>query len=151
MSILSGYSGASTVFTGTTRRSGAFSGTTRTTGGDALLASAGVERIRSDWNALINSKLIEWGRGPDLFDEDEIVPPTPTAIRAASTLSYLFRDEGSAAPDFFAPSGDGGIVVRWGTLGRYLESWEIDADGKIELFVTRELRVVRHDYLELVS
>ncbi len=89
------------------------------------------ERHRAPWQEIIDNKLIEWGRDLSQLEDEDIVPPTDTAIHQASQLAIACRDRAHAPPDRVVPNGDGGIVFeRW--QGLVSETLEVFEDGSIE-------------------
>jgi hypothetical protein len=88
------------------------------------------EENRDEWDAVIDRKLIEWGRDPAALEDDDLVPPSREAIGAAINLVRQLRDQGLPAPMRVIPNGDGGIVFkRW--KGSLLERLEVYDDGSI--------------------
>lgn len=96
---------------------------------------------REAWRRVIDHKLIEWGRDPSQLEDDDLIPPTRTAIRAACEAASQLRADGRAAPNRVVPDGDGGIVFeRW--CGPLSESIEFLRDGEMELVVCLNHTVV---------
>lgn len=96
---------------------------------------------REAWQAIIDHKLIEWGRYPERLEENELIPPTPESIRVACDKARDMRDAGDAAPQRVVPDGDGGIVFeRWD--GPMSEALEISEDGAVEYVCTQGTTVI---------
>ena len=105
---------------------------------------------RDAWQAVIDKRLVEWGRDPSGLEDDGITPPSPEAVYQAGQLALTWRDEGVAHPLRVAPTGDGGIVFeRW--EGGLFQSIEIQANGTIELATFRNSRLLSRRRLPLTS
>lgn len=73
------------------------------------------DKLRSSaWQRLIDEELIEWGRHPEQFqDEDGYkAPSAENLIRATELVAYC-RDRGVVPPLRMAPDGEGGIIFDW--------------------------------------
>jgi hypothetical protein len=115
---------------------------TSTTGSNTSISDKMADEARArGWNRIIDYKLLEWGNNPSVFDPDEIVPPTPEAIKAAYNMAQTIRDAGIDLPDWVEPSGNGGIAFRWGSPGQELRSLEISDAGRAELIITEHCLV----------
>lgn len=90
------------------------------------------ERNRTGWQQIIDGKLIEWGRDPSQLDDEDVTPPSGTAISNACGLATCGMDNDVSPPHRVVPNGDGGIVFeRWD--GPTFATIEIFEDGSIEL------------------
>ncbi|MCH8252238.1 MAG: hypothetical protein IID36_07275 [Planctomycetes bacterium] len=92
----------------------------------------------------IISKLVEWGRNPDLLAEDDLIAPTPEAIERAIKIAEHLEVDGSPPPMRVVPDGDGGIVLEH-SCGSVTTSIEIASDGSAECVECVDGRVVRCD------
>lgn len=108
------------------------------------------EKDRAGWQRIIDKHLIEWGRNPALFDPEEIVPPSPFIIDAASKIAIRLRDVGWAAPLRVVPDGDGGIAFE-NRAGEILQTLNVQPDGSVELITFHNCRLVRREPLPDVS
>ena len=69
---------------------------------------------RNAWQRLIDEKLIEWGRHPEQFeDEDGYQAPAADVLAQATRLVGYCRDHGVPPPLRMAPDGEGGIIFDW--------------------------------------
>ena len=69
---------------------------------------------RIAWQRLIDEKLIEWGRHPERFeDEDGYKAPGADILAQATKLVAYCRDHGVLPPLRMAPDGEGGIIFDW--------------------------------------
>ncbi|TWT44732.1 hypothetical protein RAS1_11480 [Phycisphaerae bacterium RAS1] len=87
---------------------------------------------RAAWNELIDKKLIEWGRQTEALADEDLIPPTATAILASSTLVQRLRDRQSAPPCRCVPDRDGGVVIEWWSQQTSI-ALEISSSGAVEL------------------
>jgi hypothetical protein len=99
---------------------------------DDTLATTIVEPMHRDsWQAVIDYKLVEWGRQPWQLAEDELIPPTPAAVGRAIQIAESFRDRNAPPPLRVVPDGDGGVVFeRW--TQAHTQAIEITKDGRAE-------------------
>jgi len=88
---------------------------TNSAGTPAEVANANATNERRNaWQRLIDEELIEWGRHPEQFeDEDGYLAPTPDNLVRATELIDYFRDHGVLPPLRMAPDGEGGIIFDW--------------------------------------
>jgi hypothetical protein len=78
------------------------------------LSSNSTNEARTAWQRLIDEKLIEWGRHPEQFeDEDGYKAPAADILAQATKFVVYCRDHGVLAPLRMAPDGEGGIVFDW--------------------------------------
>lgn len=108
------------------------------TGASQISAVEESRRLRNydQWQTLIDGTLIEMGRNPQAFaDEDEgIDAPTPEAIAAAAKFALLARDAMWVAPGQTLPDGDGGLVMQHALSDGATESFEADANGRCSIW-----------------
>ena len=98
---------------------------------------------KAAWQRLIDEKLIEWGRHPEQFeDEDGYKAPKADNLVRATEFSAFCRDHGVAAPLRIAPDGEGGIVFEWTHNPPYYYYVEIRLDGKTELLIFRDHKLI---------
>jgi hypothetical protein len=112
---------------------------------DRSLASPGAAREanRRDWQHLIDSRLIEWGRDPALLDDEGVAPPSSQAISSACQIAMMLRDYCSPPPCRVVASGDSGVVFeRWS--GDCFEALEVYDDGAAELSTFVNSRLTSH-------
>lgn len=89
------------------------------------------EDRRKNWQDLIDHKLIEWGRSPDRFVDENVEAPSGTTIRQAIELAEQFRDQGFIPPDSIVPDANGGIVFERRENGES-EVFHVWDDGNVE-------------------
>ena len=99
---------------------------------EGMLSSGRSHENRRGWESVIDRQLIEWGRGLDGLECDDIRPPSAVSIRAAIDIARFMRDEAESAPVRVVPNGEGGIVFEWAE-GREFETVEIDEEGLVEI------------------
>lgn len=99
----------------------------------AVVAKQGEEH-RRQWEEIINTKLIEWGRNPDGLEDDDLIPPSKSVVQTAIQLAQGARDARSIPPDWIIPDGDGGIVFEWREASRAVKLELLD-DGSAECLV----------------
>lgn len=91
---------------------------------------------KAAWQRLIDEKLIEWGRHPEQFeDEDGYKPPKADNLVRATEFIAFCRDHGVAPALRMAPDGEGGIVFDWKNNPPYHVMMEIHPNGGMELLV----------------
>jgi hypothetical protein len=81
------------------------------------------------WKAIIDNQLIEWGWNQDLFDDDDIEPPSSSVVQIA--IEFAVCNSKLIPPDRVAPDGQGGIVFerREGDTSEVVHVWD---DGSVE-------------------
>jgi hypothetical protein len=81
------------------------------------------------WKAIIDNQLIEWGWSQDLFDDDEIEPPSRRIVQIA--IKFAQRNSRLVPPDRVSPDGQGGIVFerRERDTSEVIHVWD---DGSVE-------------------
>lgn len=62
---------------------------------------------------MIDELLVQWGRHPELFEDEGIDAPTAAAIAAANAAACLLRDQEAPPPTNVSPTGDGGIALHY--------------------------------------
>ncbi len=89
---------------------------------------------RKQWDEIIDSILIEWGKNPSLLaDPDEgIPPPTPQCIRLANQLALAIRDLAQPPPSRVVPDGEGGVSFE-SVAGEKFQSLNVRSDCTVEL------------------
>ena len=114
---------------------------------DDTLATEDKHSDHLAWQKVIDYQLVEWGRNPDLLEEDDLIAPTLKAIDRAIKIAVQMRDQRFSPPKRVVPDGDGGVVLeQW--YGSVTESIEIESDGSAEYVVCDGGRVVqRNAYL----
>lgn len=102
-----------------------------------------IEKWREQWEEIIDSKLIEWGKDPSaLADPGEgIVAPSLQSIKIASEVAQSARDAGWPPPTRVVPDGEGGIAFERQSGGVF-ESLEVTANGIVELLKFIDCRLV---------
>ena len=107
-------------------------GTGVTTNDELLRSTAVTQKWKNAWQAVIDQKLIEWGRCPQELEEDDLIPPTRVALEVAYGIASLMRNGGEPAPKRVVPDRDGGIVFeRW--VGENTATIMVSGDGEIEI------------------
>ena len=98
---------------------------------------------RNAWQRLIDEKLIEWGRHPEQFEDEDgyKAPRADNLVRATEFITFC-RDHGVAPALRMAPDGEGGIVFDWKNNPPYHVMMEIHADGGMELLVFDDCKLV---------
>lgn len=86
---------------------------------------------RAAWQNLIDHKLIEWGRNPNQFADEDVEPISGKIVRTAIMLAQTWRDEDLAPPHSVAPDPNGGIVFerRHDNKTEVFHLWD---DGTVE-------------------
>ena len=114
---------------------------TATAQGDALASDVVHRGGREGWQEVIDQKLVDWGRNPDQLAEDNLIPPTRTAVTTAVRIALQMRDKDLPPPIRIVPDGDGGIVLeRW--CDDLSEAIEIERSGSAEYVQSHAHRVV---------
>ncbi|MBN1345416.1 MAG: hypothetical protein JXQ73_22170 [Phycisphaerae bacterium] len=103
-----------------------------------------VEAYRDEWQQLIDTKLVEWGRNPRQLEEDDLVAPSVDSVEVACQVAMYFRDDGAPSPDWVVPNGDGGIVFER-SLGTLTKTLEVLQDGSIESIDYRDSKIIRRE------
>lgn len=112
------------------------------------LSDSDLKKINAEgWRRTINEPLIDWGRDPSQLEDEGIDPPSREIVTRASQFAMFLRDQNVAPPDRVIPNGDGGIVFKR-SVGEYLETIEIGADGSIEIIVFRESEIVTRQTIQ---
>lgn len=98
------------------------------------------------WRKFINEPLIDWGRNPDKFGDDDIELPSKSLITFALKYAMFLRDIGWASPSRVTMNGDGGITFerKWGP---YYQMLEFDKDGSVELITFENAKLVNRSEL----
>ena len=122
------------------------SGETNGKGSAAPTEPAGLNAMadeRNAWQRLIDEKLIEWGRHPEQFEDEDgyEAPRADNLVRATEFIAFC-RDQGVSPPLRMAPDGAGGIVFEWRNNPLYHVMMEIHADGGMELLVFDDGKLV---------
>lgn len=92
------------------------------------------DETRKAWQQLIDQGLIEWGRHPEQFeDEDGYKVPTADNLVRATEFILFCRDRGVAPALRMVPDGEGGIAFEWKNNTPYHVTMEIHPDGSMEL------------------
>ena len=110
-----------------------------TYGGTGTLATDAreAERNRAGWQVMIDERLVEWGRNPNQFDEEDFVAPDAEVLERACRIAMCWRDDGWPAPLRVVPDGEGGIAFERRS-GSVFEALTINSDGTTELVVFRD-------------
>ena len=115
---------------------------------DDALASASSAAER--WQEFIDNTLIEWGRAPQMIEDDGILPPSPRALHVAAVLAIELRKKGLPPPLRIVPDGDGGVVFERRTENGMI-SIAIDLDGSIEHLLFRNGQLQFRRTLEVLG
>jgi hypothetical protein len=98
---------------------------------------------RAAWQRLIDDNLIEWGRHPEQFeDEDGYKAPTADNLVRATEFIAFCRDRALIPPLRMAPDGEGGIVFQWKDIPPFYYYVEIHADGNTELLIFQDCQLM---------
>src|SRR5258708_3014009 len=78
-------------------------------GAAAQTESARSNEARHAWQRLIDEKLIEWGRHPEQFEDEDgyTAPSAENLVRATEFITFC-RDHGLAPVLRMVPDGEGG-------------------------------------------
>lgn len=99
----------------------------------ALSPSETQWKQRTCWQAIIDGKLIEWGRNSlHGSDVEEVVPPSKLSVTTAAQIACIMRDRSGFPPTTVVPDGDGGIVFEW-QYGPFLMRAEFLEGGGVEV------------------
>jgi hypothetical protein len=90
------------------------------------------EEQAARWTAIIDQKLIEWGRNSNNFQAEGLIGPSNNAIQKALSLLRYMRNSGWHLPSGVIPDGEGGIVFE-NRRGATYQRVEIDANGAMWL------------------
>jgi hypothetical protein len=104
--------------------------------------AAKISERQNAWQRLIDEKLIEWGRHPEQFeDEDGYKAPSADNLVRATEFVLFCRDHDVAPARRVAPDGEGGLVFEWydGTVKTYVE---IHADGSKEYLMFDDCKLI---------
>ena len=98
---------------------------------------------RERWRSVVDRPLIEWGRDPERFrdEEEEIEPPSPDVVQVASLVALTLSRTSVPSPLRVAMNGEGGITFEWRD-GAGFSTLEITRDGKAEFFRYEDCRLV---------
>ena len=98
---------------------------------------------REQWDEIIDSFLIEWGKNPSLLeDPDEgVLSPTNQSIRIAIGLALVMRNHDAIPPSRVVPDGEGGIAFEL-MRGEVFESMQVHSDCSVELLTFRNCRLL---------
>jgi hypothetical protein len=109
-----------------------------------------LERLKSGdretWTALIDSRLIEWGRNLAELKRPDFEPPTGEAVRAATVFAFNLRDSNSPPPTHLVPDGEGGISFEF-RQGNAVIAIDVCADGSAETLEFKDCRLVQRKQL----
>jgi hypothetical protein len=107
----------------------AFSTSVTKAADDSLLSFPHDQRRRDAWQEMIDGPLLEIARAPQQFAEDDLTPPSATAIDIAMMIARQLRNGDMDPPRTIVPNGDGGILFEWGRPGDLYLTLEIDEKG----------------------
>ena len=99
---------------------------------------------RHAWQRLIDEKLIEWGRHPEQFeDEDGYKAPAADILAQATKLVTYCRDHDVLPPLRMSPDGEGGIVFDWKNSDppRHVIA-QIHPDGVMEMLEFQDCKLI---------
>lgn len=112
-----------------------------------LAKAVSTDAQRIAWQRLIDEMLIEWGRHPEQFEDEDgyKAPSADNLVRATEFIAFC-RDRGLTPPLRMAPDGEGGIVFEWyeGLTSRYVE---VHADGSMEFIMFEDCKLVSRQSL----
>ena len=94
------------------------------------------------WQQVIDSKLVEWGRHPERLEEDDLIPPTPLALRVAVELAIKRRDGCHVPPMRVVPDRDGGIAFER-SEGDWTTTIIVSSSGTMEILHWSGSKIVR--------
>jgi hypothetical protein len=98
------------------------------------------------WRAVIEDRLIEWGKDPGQLEDEDIRPPSKDTIRLAIELADVLSSADYPPPTRVVPDADAGIVFEL-VHGSLFESLRISADGSTEYCAFEKARLVaRRDF-----
>lgn len=101
----------------------------------------GQEEKWAKWQNWIDDVLIEWGKDPSQFDDDENDPPTKPTISRAITLAKLLQESGLDAPDRVTADPNG--IIAFEMIGtNSIASLRVRPEGTIQVLVFRDNRCV---------
>lgn len=86
---------------------------------------------REAWENLIDNTLIDWGRDPEVLEDDGVTPPSVETIKHAYEIAAALRRVNFPAPTRIVPTGDGGIAFEV-DAGSDFVSVEIGDNGTVE-------------------
>lgn len=97
------------------------------------------------WQAVIEDRLIEWGRDSSEFEDEGIQPPSMDTIQLAILLAKTLSRANCPAPTRVVPDADAGIVFERHE-GGLLESLRLSADGSVEYCRFENARLVDREF-----
>ena len=118
------------------------------TASPATIEESGDDQFRESWQALIDHRLIEWGRDPSQLDEEGTKAPSKDTIQRAIWLADRLCKNGFPAPTSIVPDAHGGIVLEWKS-GEVFESVRIMPDGTAEYCAFKDYRLIERQPWEL--
>ena len=96
------------------------------------------------WQAVIEDRLVEWGRNPGLFEDADIQPLSKETIHSAIELAKRLTRAGVPAPTRVVPDANAGIVFEL-QQGSLFESLRLSSDGSVEYCAFENARLVERD------
>lgn len=86
---------------------------------------------KEEWQAFIDSQLVEWGRRPEQFADEGVEPPASAAVQRAIRWVQVSIVNNELPPDSAVLDANGGIVFerREGNVSEVFHVWD---DGAME-------------------
>ena len=103
-----------------------------------------VSGARGGWESAIDSLLAWWEDPARAGDEDGFVGPSREIIQVALQLASVCRANFLSPPLRVVPDGEGGIAFER-RAGHEFESLRVAADGRVELLVFENSRLVHRE------
>lgn len=98
------------------------------------------EMNRAGWQRMIDEQLVEWGRNPNQFDEEDFVAPDAEVLDRACRIAMHLRDNGWPAFLRVLPDGEGGIVFEH-RAAQHFVSLEITPNEPALLYLFEDCRL----------
>ena len=108
---------------------------------EPLPGSAESARDEENWKAIIDHRLIEWGRDPSQLDDEGTITPSKQTIQFAIALAWMWRNMGLPAPNRVVPDSHGGIVFEF-HQSNLREVFRLSQDISLEYSVFENSRIV---------
>lgn len=118
------------------------------TASPATVEEARNDQLRESWQALIDHRLIEWGRDPSQLDEEGTKVPSKDTIQRAISLADRLCKNGLPAPTSIVPDAHGGIVFERKS-GEVFESVRVMPNGTAEYCAFKDYHLIERQPWEL--
>jgi hypothetical protein len=94
-----------------------------------------------EWQSVIEDQLVEWGKNPSQFEDEDIQPLSNDTISAAIAVAKAFSMADFPPPTRVVPDADAGIVFEL-QHGPFFETFRLSADGSAQYCFFENARLV---------